>query len=76
MSVSTPATIIGRIKEASPLSPIAVFQCHVPGMLNAVFASTVATRELINNNAPGFIGVYDRNCDLAKVKKMLEEHAK
>jgi hypothetical protein len=47
-----------RIKTATPSSPIAVFKCSAPGMLNAVFGATVISQSKIRTDRD-LIGVYD-----------------
>lgn len=63
-----------RIKGATPDSPIAVFKTQVPGSLNAMFAATIKTQEMINENHPDLIGVFDGLMDIPAVKSLLASH--
>ncbi len=67
MSVSTFPVIMDRIETARPGSAIAVFQHPKRGLLNALFADTVATRAAIERGV-GLVGVYDNTMSKADVK--------
>lgn len=74
MSVSTVDIIMGRIVSARKDSPIAVFKVmdgDKKGCLDAVFAATVNTQKLINNNHPGLVGVFDQTMDRDDVESKL-----
>lgn len=58
MSISTKSTVVGRIKEATRESPIAVFRAVKLGSYDAVFAGTYTTQKLIAQKSPDLIGVY------------------
>lgn len=73
MSISTMQVILGRIKSAQPESPIAVFTCSgtkTQGLLDAYFASTVATQRLLTS--PHLVGVYDCQDAPCRVRGELE----
>jgi len=73
MSIGTIETIIGRIKTATVLSPIAVFKARsiLGDELNAVFADTVKTREKIEAGDENYIGTFDRTMDMFEVRSVL-----
>ncbi len=71
MSFSTLSNILLRIKYAEPGSPIAVFSCPQPGRLNAVFANTVITQNLIRRQDPTLIGVFDGTEEEWELRKQL-----
>jgi len=60
-----------RIKSATPSSPIAVFRGKVRGEVNAVFAATVRTRQLIEAGDPDLIGVYDGSMNMSEIAETL-----
>jgi hypothetical protein len=72
MSDSTIEIAMHRIKGATAESPIAVFRSSAPGMVNAVFAGTVATQRMIANGDPRLIGVYDQSMSPAVIRGRLE----
>ena len=63
-----------RIKGANPGSPIAVFKTPLPDSLNAVFASTIKTQQMIYGDHPDLIGVFDGTMDMEAVKELLAGH--
>ena len=71
MSKGTVDHIITRIEAAEPSSPIAVFRHEEEDKLNAVFASTVKTRGMIDAQHPDLIGVYHRRMDLKQIRREL-----
>lgn len=71
--VSPVETIMLRIENASPESPIAVFiSDRILGGLVAVFGSTVKTKEIAIEQNQNFVGMFDKNCDLKSVKVVLD----
>lgn len=58
MSDATHSIVMARIKTARPDSMIAVFRSTAPGLLSAVFDSTVQTRALIAANDQGYLGSF------------------
>lgn len=77
MSAGTLQNVMLRIRDAVPESPIAVFRCDKPGHLDAVFASTMITRRLIESHQAqksGLIGVFDGSMDAGEVKAQLRQH--
>jgi len=74
MSIGTIETIIGRIKVATVLSPIAVFKeldNDQNWILNAVFADTVKTQDKINGSGIGHVGTFNRTMDMFEVRSVL-----
>lgn len=71
MSKGNLQQVMTRIKGSEASSPIAVFRCEQPGMLDAVFAATVRTQQLIEQRHPDLIGVYDGTMNLNKVFQKL-----
>lgn len=66
--------ILDRIKGAPKDSPIAVFSGMAgSGELNAVFADTIQTQQLIAKNHPSLIGVFDRHMPLGQIKQTLNQ---
>lgn len=72
MSNATIENVMIRIKGAPPASKIAVFRCDEHGKLNAVFAATVTTTQLIDSGHPDLIGVYDGTMNLDDVRQELQ----
>lgn len=64
--------VMTRINGAEVNSPIAVFQCAEPGMLNAVFESTVMTQKIIEQNPLGLIGIFNNRMNMKKVALTLD----
>ena len=71
MSRGSIDTIMKRIKGATKASQITVLKCYVPGVLDAVFTSTVETQKLIKQKHPDIVGTYDRTMDKDVVKNDL-----
>lgn len=71
MSIMKLHQLMPRIEGATADSRIAVFKCHIPGQLNAVFGDTVTTQKLIKDNDPSFIGIYHGGMDLSAVARNL-----
>ena len=63
-----------RIKSATSSSPIAVFRCNKEDEVNAVFAATVKTRQMIANKDPNFIGIYDASMNLLEIERTLRQN--
>lgn len=75
MAIATPKLIMARIIEAQENSPIAVFRCNRPGVLNAVFAGSSTTQQQIKDSKTGLVGVYDKTSELTSVYMELRDHA-
>jgi hypothetical protein len=74
MSLMSITHTMFRISSATPASPIAVFRCNENkegGEVNAVFAATVKTHQMIAAGDPDLIGVYDGSMDLVEVERVL-----
>ena len=71
--VQSKLDIKNRIASANVESPIAVFTVIRNGVkhLTSVFADTIYTRKLIENNHPDLIGVFHNFSDIVKVKRLL-----
>jgi hypothetical protein len=65
-----------RIKSATIKSPIAVFRTDTAGMVNAVFASTAKTHQMIAAKDATLIGVYDKEMDLGVIERKLAQYVK
>lgn len=65
-----------RIEVATVESQIAVFLSDKPDNVNAVFANSVYTRNLIENRDPDFLGCFHRDSDLKQVKRLIRKAAK
>jgi hypothetical protein len=72
MSHATLKHIMARIEFATKESPIAVFTSEFKGNLNAVFGSTIYTKQLIASGDKTYIGTFDKNGDLDAVKAYLD----
>jgi len=66
--------VIERIKTATPSSPIAVFRGGGKNQVNAVFADTVYTQQMIANHDPTLIGVYDGSMNLGDIAQTLRKN--
>ena len=73
MTITTIKGALQRIEVAPQGSPIAVFHSDRPGMVDAVFADTIAVRMRIDRQDPALIGLYDETskplsveCELAR----------
>jgi len=75
MSVGSVSTIIGRIKIASVLSPIAVFRKKsiLGNNLDAVFADTVKTQEKIEAGNINYIGTFDKTMNMFDIRDVLRK---
>lgn len=75
MSISDLPQIITRLKECDPESPIAIFKIpgKQDGKFESLFARTVLTKKRIKEKKPDFIGVFDKNSDLKKLKYKLHK---
>jgi len=76
MSKGNLQQVMARIKGSEVSSPIAVFRCDEPEMLNAVFAATVKTQQMIEQRHPDLIGVYDGTMNLDQVLRELAGHVR
>jgi hypothetical protein len=76
MSARSVDLIMNRILTATPESPIAVFRWDKEGLLDAVFACTVATQQRISANDPLLVGVYDKTDNVRTVKRALTRAVK
>lgn len=76
MSLANLEITIGRIKSATKDSPIACFRTPVPELIDSMFADTIRTQRLIDNNDPDLIGVYHGGMNLAQIKKVLQAEIK
>ena len=65
-----------RIKGATQGSPIAVFRVALPGVVDAVFAATITTQEIIAEGRPDLIGVFDGSMDQKSVRETIEPNIK
>ena len=74
MSITTVEQAMSRIESARTSSPIAVFKSREEGKLETIFASTYWSQERIKSDK-NFIGVFDRNMDLAEIRWMLKSYA-
>ena len=63
-----------RIAGAPPESPIAVLRTTAPGKLNAVFADTLLTKEIITGESTALIGVFDKTMCMETVRQHLHTH--
>ena len=63
-----------RIKGATSSSPIAVFRCNEKDKVNAVFAATVKTRQMIADKDPDFIGIYDASMNFLEIERTLRQN--
>lgn len=71
MSKGNMVEIMVRVKGAEPESPIAIFRTPQLTMLNAVFANTVVTQQMIADKDMSFVGVYHNGMDLKDVEREL-----
>lgn len=71
MSKSNLNHVMMRIRGSDISSPIAVFRCNQPNMLDAVFAATVKTQQMLDH--PDLIGVYNGTMNMDQVKRELAE---
>ena len=76
MSVSTIEIILGRIKTSTICSPILVLSSKESGKLKAVFAGTVWSRKLVKNKDKSIVGVFNRDMDQERIKRILKKAAK
>lgn len=74
MSNMTPAVVMTRITAAPKKSPIAVFLSAKPGCVEAVFASTVVSRQRIESGV-GLIGVFDKTSKVKETFTTLRNYA-
>ena len=74
MSTDRLRNVMTRIIAAEPNSPIAVFECLEGGKVDAVFASTVVTRMLVNGKHPGLIGVFHGNMNTKGIALLLSAY--
>ena len=65
-----------RIKGATSQSPIAVFRCDKDNEVNAVFAATVKTQQMIAEKDPNLIGVYDASMNLYEIEQTLRKNVR
>lgn len=75
MSRMSVAHAIQRIKGAPPDSPIMVMKHDDEGFVNAVFASTVVSQQMLKIDAGQIVGVYHGGMDMSMVRKALEAAA-
>ena len=76
MSIGKINHIITRIKAATPESPIAVFiDSTRADLFNAMFASTVATKQLIDSKHPSLIGVYHNKMNIKLIRDEIPKYA-
>lgn len=71
VSLSTLEVTMGRIAAATEESPIAVFCTDRRLLLNAVFAGTLKTNELIEGRSRRLIGIYHGRMPLDVVRNEL-----
>jgi hypothetical protein len=60
-----------RIKNAGRSSPIIIFKSNRKNRVDTYFASTVKSKEMLTTDKHNLIGIFDKYCDLAKVKEVL-----
>ena len=70
MSRATVEQILIRVEAATPESPIAVFKARTG--LDAVFASTIKSREAIRNGNK-LVGIFHNKQDLVAVEHTLNQ---
>lgn len=70
MSLCNYEILIGRIRAATPESPICVFKSNDPHRLEAFFF-TVRSRQMIDADRENFIGSFDMTTPIAEVSKAL-----
>jgi len=70
MAISDVRTIMGRIKVAEQNSPILVRKLN-NGALDAAFADTVESRNIIAAGGSDIVGVYHRNMCPAAIESHL-----
>ena len=70
MSLATVSVIMGRIRAATPKSPIAVFYSDrgENNRLKAVFANTVLSEQEVHKQKHNLIGVYHQGMELSMVQ--------
>ena len=71
MSHATLKHIMARIEFATKESPISVFASEFKGKLDAVFGSTIHTKQLISSGDKTYIGTFDKFSDTDAVVKKL-----
>ena len=76
MSISKLSQVMLRIEGAEPSSPIAVFRCWKAGMLQAVFADTIQTQQMIAERHPDLIGVFDGTMNQNQIMDQLAGHVR
>ena len=74
MSIGIVKHIMQRIEAATAESAIAVFRVDKTGVLDAVFASTVATRQMIDSGHPDLIGVYHGGMSAGRIEDELNSN--
>ncbi len=72
MSICSINATIDRITVAEENSPIAVFKCKSVNKFDSMFANTIITKKMIENNHEDFIGVYHKNMDIVDIRKTLK----
>ncbi len=72
MSESTLTRLVARIISSD--TPIAVFKVNSPDALNGMFADTIGTQKMINDNHPDYIGTFDRAMNPKELKDELSKH--
>ena len=74
MSTSQAPVVIDRIKIANAGSPIAVFTTEGRGIYEALFASTVKTKEMIDTGHPALLGVFHGDEGVAAFKDIIKHY--
>lgn len=76
MSIMNLEHTMVRINGATQDSPIAVFRCALPGVVDAAFAATWTTLQIIEEGHPDLIGVFDGTMDQKWVRETIEPNIK
>mgnify|MGYP006970117917 CR=1 FL=1 len=72
MSVSSVKSVMSRISTATIESPIAVFKIkYEDGVLESVFAATLACQKKINLAGSDYVGTFSRADDLEDINRRL-----